>query len=86
MRHTLFLPFFENVYAHDSYFLQKWDALGNIGLNSIQKCIVALHILFYGITLGVVDEYCQMGESMAMEAIKCFVKVVKETFETKNLK
>jgi len=86
MRQTLFLPIFESVYAHDSYFLQKWDALGNIGLNSIQKCIVALRILVYGITLDAVDEYCQMGESMTMEAIKLFVKVVKEMFETKYLK
>jgi hypothetical protein len=35
---------------------------GNIGLSSIQKCIVALHILVYGITPNVIDEYYQMGE------------------------
>jgi hypothetical protein len=55
-------------------------------LNSIQKCIVALRILVYVITLDAIDEHCQMGESMAMEAIKHFVKIVKEIFETKYLK
>jgi len=42
---------------HISYKSEKWDAFGNIGLSSIQKCIVALHILVYGITPSVVDEY-----------------------------
>lgn len=67
-----------------SYKSEKWDAFGNIGLNSIQKCIVALHILVYGVTPNVVDENYWMGEiSIVMEAMKCFVKVVKENFETK---
>jgi hypothetical protein len=49
-------------------------------LNSIQKCIVALRILIYEITFDAIDEYCQMRESMAMEPIKRFVKVVKGNF------
>jgi hypothetical protein len=57
MRQTLFLQILESVYAHDPYFLQKPDALGNIGLSSIQKCIVPLHILAYRITLDTVEEY-----------------------------
>jgi hypothetical protein len=55
-------------------------------LSSIQKSIVALCILAYGITLDAIDEYCQMGESMAVEAMKCFVKTIKEIFVTKYLK
>jgi hypothetical protein len=58
--------------------LQKQVALGNIGLSSIQKCIVALPILAYRITPNGVEEYWCMGGSMAMEAMKCFVNVVKE--------
>jgi hypothetical protein len=57
MRQTLFLQILESVYAHDPYFLHKQHALGNIGLSSIQKCTVALHILAYRITLDIVEEY-----------------------------
>jgi hypothetical protein len=58
MRWTLFLQIFESFCAHDPYFLQKQDALHNIGLSLIQKCIVALHILAYRITFDVIEEYC----------------------------
>jgi hypothetical protein len=36
------------------------DAFGNIGLNWIKTCIVALGILFYRNTHDVVDDYCRM--------------------------
>jgi hypothetical protein len=29
----------------------------------MQKCTTSLHILVYGITPNVVDEYCQMGKA-----------------------
>jgi hypothetical protein len=57
MKWTLFLRILESFCAHDLYFLQKQDALYNIGLNSIQKCTIALHILAYEITPDAIDEY-----------------------------
>ncbi len=83
MKWTLFLQILKSFCARDSYFLQKWDAFGNIGLSSIQKCIIKLHILAYRITPNAIDEYYQMGENVKMEAMKCFVKATKEIFKTK---
>ncbi len=60
MRHTLFLLILQSVCAHNLYFLQKWDALSNIGLSLIQKCIVALHILAYIMTPNAVEEYSSL--------------------------
>jgi hypothetical protein len=81
----LFLRIFGSVCAHDPYFLQKKNALSNIGLSLVQKCTSALHILAYRITPNAVDEYCQMGKNIVVEETKRFVKVVKENFETKYL-
>ncbi len=86
MRQDIVFRIFENVCAHDLYFLQKRNALSNIGLNSIQKCTSALHILAYKITPNVVDECCQMEKNTIMEKMRRFVKVVKEIFETKYLR
>ncbi len=44
MKWTLFLQILESFGAHDSYFLQKQDALGNIGLSS--KSAQKLHCTF----------------------------------------
>jgi hypothetical protein len=87
MKWTLFLQILESFGAHDSYFLQKQDAVSNIGLSSIQKCTkTTLHILTYRFTPDAIDEYCWMGENTKLEVMKCFVKVIKEIFETKYLR
>jgi len=53
----------------------------------LQKCTkITLHILTYRITPDAIDEYYQMGESTKLEVMKCFVKVIKEIFETKYLR
>jgi hypothetical protein len=52
----------------------------------MQKCIIALNVLAYGITPYEIDKYYRMGESKAMEAMKCFVKTIQKTFETKYVR
>jgi hypothetical protein len=42
---------------HDSYFLQKRDAIGVFGLSTIQKCIVAFQMLANGLTIDITNEY-----------------------------
>jgi hypothetical protein len=51
-----------------------------LGLSSIQKCIVALHILAYGVSLDATDEYCRLAKSTAMEAMKRYVKAIRAIF------
>jgi hypothetical protein len=71
--------------ANDPYFQQKCDACGIFGLSSIHKCIVALKMLTYNVTINACGVYCRLGKSIVMEALKRFCKVVKECFETKYL-
>lgn len=76
----------EEVCAHDSFFVQKCDAAGVMGLSSIQKCTAALRMLAYGITADGTDEYCRLGESTAMLSLKRFVVAVRAVFEARYLR
>jgi hypothetical protein len=58
---------------------------GVLGLSSIQKCKSALRILAYGVSPDALDEYCRMGESTAMEAMKQYVKAIRAVFKVTYL-
>ena len=80
MQRSLFLRVMARVCARDDWFVQKLDACGSLGLSSIQKCTVALHMLAYGVTADTTDEYCHIGESTAMESMKRFCQAVRAEF------
>jgi hypothetical protein len=60
------------VVAHDSYFQQKHDDCNILGLSSIQKCTKVIMMLACGVIVDVCDEYCRLGELIAMETLKRF--------------
>jgi hypothetical protein len=45
------------VVAYDPYFVQKSNVVRLLALSNIQKCIVALHMLTYGVASNVTNEY-----------------------------
>jgi hypothetical protein len=70
MRRQLFLRLVDAVCAFDPWFIQRRDALGRLGLSSLQKCTAALQMLAYGVPADACDEYCRLGESTTLEAMK----------------
>ncbi|WOH08634.1 hypothetical protein DCAR_0728078 [Daucus carota subsp. sativus] len=62
MRRLLFLRIEGAVTTHDSYFIQKINAVGVRGLSSLQKITAALRMLAYGTAADSVDEYIRIGE------------------------
>ncbi|KAL6208775.1 hypothetical protein ACLB2K_019720 [Fragaria x ananassa] len=70
MHHPLFLRILTGVEAHDSYFVQKKDSAGRVGLSSLQKVIAAMHMLAYEVVADVMDDYLRIGESTAIEAMR----------------
>jgi hypothetical protein len=70
MQHSLFLKIMYEVCAFDPFFIQKRNLAGILRLSSIQKCTAALRMLTYGVSRDVVDEYCRLNETAAMEAMK----------------
>ena len=63
MSRPLFLRIVNGVEQYDSYFIQRTDAVGVLGLSSLQKITAAYRILAYGTPTDSVDEYIRIGES-----------------------
>jgi hypothetical protein len=80
MRRSLFLHIVEKVCTFDPWFIQRRDGVGRLGLSSLQKCTVALRMLAYGVVADAIDEYCKMGESTAIEAMKRFIVAIRGSF------
>ena len=77
-------PFFPRIVneieQYDSYFIQKTDAVGVLGLSSLQKITAAYRIFAYGTLADSVDEYIRIGESTTIESLRRFVKDVIAMF------
>ena len=71
----------QEVCAYDSYFVHKCNVADILGLSSFQKCIAALHMLAYGASGDVVDNYCRLSETTTMESMKRFVSRIMACFE-----
>jgi hypothetical protein len=80
MRRELFLRIMDTISTHDSYFVQRSNCVGTMGLSSLQKCTAALRILAYGVAADSTDEYCRIGESTAIESMKRFCAAVRACF------
>ena len=76
MNRSLFVRILSNMEVYDPYFVQKNDAVGNIGLSPLQKMIAAIRMLAYGVAADVVDDYVRIGESTAIESLQRFVSTI----------
>ncbi|CAH9093024.1 unnamed protein product, partial [Cuscuta epithymum] len=72
MNIELFTQILQDVENYDSYFRQKIDAVGNIGLSPLQKMVAAIRMLAYGCPADLLDEYIQIGETTSIESLKHF--------------
>ncbi|KAH9753307.1 dde tnp4 domain-containing protein [Citrus sinensis] len=78
MNRPLFLRIKNSVEQHDSYFVQKRNYAGVLGLSSLQKISAAMRMLAYGVSDDSIDEYVRIGESTAIESLKKFVPEGKQ--------
>ena len=86
MSKQLFLKVVEAICASDSYFVQKADTTGTLGLSSIQKCLGAIRMLGYGVPSDATDEYTRAAKSTAMESMKRFVRAIRVVYEKQYLR
>ena len=80
MKRSLILLIQSKVEAHDSYFVQKRNSAGKLGLSSLQNITAALRMLGYGVSGDYIDEYVWIGETTALESLKKFVTTVIDVF------
>ncbi|XP_038697996.1 uncharacterized protein LOC119995554 [Tripterygium wilfordii] len=80
MNQHLFCRIVYDVVACNDYFRQKRDALGILGLSSLQKVTVAIQMLAYGQPVDSVDEYIRIGESIVIQCLRHFVATVVDVY------
>ncbi|CAH9103581.1 unnamed protein product [Cuscuta epithymum] len=86
MNIELFTRILQDVENFDTYFRQKVDAVGNIGLSPLQKMVAAIRMLAYGCPADLLDEYVQIGETTAIESLKRFCGAIIGIYEAKYLR
>src|SRR5438270_3990608 len=86
MRHELFQGIANALESRNEYFVQKWDAVGRLGLSPLQKITTAIRILAYGCSADHWDEYIKIGQSTAIATLKKFCSTIIELFEARYLR
>ena len=86
MNRTLFLCILFMVENYDPYFVQTKNAVGIIGLSSLQKMTAVVRMLSYGVAANAVDDYVRIGESITIESLKIFVRAVVGIFSNEYLR
>jgi hypothetical protein len=66
----LFNNIVERIVLHDSYFIQRTDACGRIGLSTFQKVCSAFRLLTSGVSSIELDDKYRMAASTGMECFK----------------
>ncbi|XP_068329833.1 uncharacterized protein [Pyrus communis] len=65
---------------HNSYFVQKKDVFGAIGLIPQQKIIAPLRMLTYEVSADQVDEITRMGKSTILESLLRFCRAIESIY------
>ena len=86
MERHLFNRIMTDVCNHDSYFVQKKDCCGAMGLLPEQKITAALRMLAYGASADQVDEIARMGKSTILEALMRFCGAVESLYTAEYLR
>ncbi|XP_071680083.1 uncharacterized protein [Lolium perenne] len=80
MSRYLFLVILRGVEDYDLYFQCRPDAAGKLGFTSYQKCYATIHMLSYGMSGDIFDEYLRMSESTCLESMYRFCRAVNALF------
>jgi len=76
MDRDLFLKVHDGVFGYDDSFSSKPDVAGRLGISSLQKCTIVMHMLAYGMAADEVDEYMRVSEGSLIWYTKKFCKAV----------
>lgn len=84
----LFLKIVQDLTDNDLHFVQRKDAIGNMGHSSYQKVLAAIRQLTHGIGSqeAILDDYIRMAESTALECLIRFCYNVDELYGTEYLR
>ncbi|BFG37746.1 hypothetical protein CerSpe_240200 [Prunus speciosa] len=83
MQPHLFNKVMHDICNYDEYFVQKKNAVGNLGLLLEQKFTAVIRMLAYGSSADQVDEIVHMRKSTILETLVRFCDAV-ETLYTRD--
>ncbi|CAL9003950.1 unnamed protein product [Prunus brigantina] len=86
MQPHLFQKIMHDICSYDTYFIQKCDVVGVLGLLPEQKLTVALRMLAYGAFAEQVDEIARMGKSFILECLARFYGAVENLYTREYLR
>ena len=86
MSRSLFLRIANAVEEHDSFFKQRRDAAGRLGLSPLQKITAAFRMLTYGVPADATDEIVRIGESTVIRSLERLVKAIVQIFGEEYLR
>ena len=86
MQPHLFQKIMHDICNYDTYFIQKHDAVGVLGLIPEQKLTAALRMLAYGASAEQVDEIARMGKSTILECLVRFCDAVENLYTREYLR
>lgn len=86
MQPHLFQKIMHDICNYDTYFTQKHDAVGVLGLIPEQKLTAALRMLAYGASAEQVDEIARMGKSTILECLVRFCDAVENLYMREYLR
>uniref|UniRef100_A0A0D3BCD1 DDE Tnp4 domain-containing protein n=1 Tax=Brassica oleracea var. oleracea TaxID=109376 RepID=A0A0D3BCD1_BRAOL len=86
MKKPLFMHIVDRLSNEVQFFRQKKDALGRLGLSTLQKCTAAIRVLAYGTAADTVDEYLRLGESTTRKCVEHFVEGIINLFGDEYLR
>lgn len=82
----LFLCIARAVEDHCSHIVQRRNAAGQQGHNTLKKVSVAVCLLAYGFPTDYVNDWIGMAESNCIKSLKKFVKSIIEIFREEYLR
>jgi hypothetical protein len=86
MRRPVFLTIARAVEEFDSYFTQKPDALGKMGIHPLVKITAALRMLAYGGAGDCNDEYLQLSETSSLKSMDRFCNAIVAIYQSEYLR
>lgn len=86
MRRPLFLRIVRSLSQWSSYFTQRFDCAGRVGLSPLQKCTAAIRMLAYGSPGDSLDEYLKIGKSTSVQCLDMFARGVIDVFGEEYLR
>ncbi|CAL8175183.1 unnamed protein product [Prunus armeniaca] len=86
MQPHLFQKIMHDICNYDTYFIQKHDAVGALGLIPEQKLTAVLQMLAYGASAEQLDEIARMRKSTILECLVRFYDAVKNLYTREYLR